>query len=119
MATIKMFTNTYVKILADADKPVLVDFWAEWCGPCGMLGPIMETISEELSDRLIVAKVNVDTDPVLAQKYGVMSIPTMILFVDGVQAHSFVGAMAKEDIVAEFIDFIPELPVETFDEEQQ
>ena len=112
MATIAMTIRDYKKTLETEKRAVLVEFWAGWCGPCSMLAPILEEISAELEDRLVVAKVDVDANPQMASQFGVMSIPTMILFVDGVQAHSFVGAMGKDDLVAEFIDFIPELPAQ-------
>ena len=83
------------------DKPVLVDFWAPWCGPCRALGPIVEQVGEELADRLAVYKCNVDDEGSLAQRFGIMSIPTLILFKGGEVAHTMVGSMPKADLIAE------------------
>ncbi len=90
------FENEVVK----ADQPVLVDFWAPWCGPCKMLGPVLEEIAEEKGDSLKVVKINVDENQDLAQKYEVMSIPTMFVFKGGEVADSFMGAMGKKDLLA-------------------
>jgi thioredoxin 1 len=79
----------------DSDTPVLVDFWAEWCGPCKMIGPSLEEISDELAGKVVVAKLNIDDHPDAPAKYGVRGIPTMILFKDGKIADTKVGAAPK------------------------
>ena len=87
--------------LASADKPVLVDFWASWCGPCRALGPVVDEISREMADRLTVYKCNVDDEADLATRFRIVSIPTLILFKGGKPAHTVVGNMPKPALVAE------------------
>ena len=91
MATKKVDTQSFQSDVLDNGKPVVVDFWAEWCGPCKMIGPSLEEISEEMAD-IEVAKVNIDENPDLAAKYGVRSIPTLLLFKNGEPAAVQVGA---------------------------
>ncbi len=79
----------------DSDTPVLVDFWAEWCGPCKMIGPSLEEISDELGEKVVIAKLNIDDHPEAPAKYGVRGIPTMILFKNGEIAETKVGAAPK------------------------
>ena len=95
MATKAVTDTSFQADVIDADKPVLVDFWAEWCGPCKMNGPALEEISEELADQVIIAKINIDENPDAPGKYGVRGIPTMILFKNGEAAATKVGAAPK------------------------
>ena len=94
-------TATFDSIIANADKAVLVDFWATWCGPCRALGPIVEQVGDEMADRLDVYKCNVDDESDLAQRFRIMSIPTLILFTGGEPVHTMVGSMPKADLIAE------------------
>ncbi len=87
--------------VVESDKPVLVDFWAPWCGPCRMVAPVLEEIAKERGDDLQIVKLNIDENPETAAKYQVMSIPTLILFKDGDIAHKVIGALPKRRLDAE------------------
>jgi thioredoxin 1 len=87
-------TDQFDKEVLESEQPVLVDFWAEWCGPCHAIAPVLDQIAQERSD-LKVVKLNIDEEPSIAQRYGVMSIPTLILFKDGEPQAAAVGAMPK------------------------
>jgi len=86
-----------------SDKPVLLDFWAEWCGPCKMIAPLLDEAADEYADKLAVVKLNIDENPNLAQKFGVRSIPTLMLFKDGAPHAQTLGAMSKSKL-NEFLD---------------
>ena len=88
-------TDTFEQEVLQSDKPVIVDFWAEWCGPCHAVAPVLDRIIEERGDELKLVKVNIDEEQELAQRYGVASIPTMILFRDGAPAAAAIGAQPK------------------------
>jgi thioredoxin 1 len=90
----------------DSDRPVLIDFWAEWCHPCHLITPHVEALSVELSQKLKVVKVNVDENPQLAGRYGVMSIPTLLLLTQGVEKVRLVGARSKEAIHSEIESYL-------------
>ena len=97
MAThaIEATEETFEQEVLGSDKPVVVDFWADWCGPCHMVAPVLDQIVEERGGELRLVKVNIDDQPELSQRYGVMSIPTMILFKDGEPAAAALGAQPK------------------------
>ncbi|HVO00070.1 MAG TPA: thioredoxin TrxA [Steroidobacteraceae bacterium] len=96
-------TAAFDQDVLKSDKPVLVDFWAEWCGPCRQIGPIVDEIAQERRDTLRVVKLNVDESPGLAQKFGVRGIPTLLLFKHGAVVAQKVGALRKPEL-ADFID---------------
>ena len=96
--TINVNEDDFGSEVLNSSKPVLVDFWAEWCGPCRQLAPTIDQISNEMFEKLKVVKVNIDNNPDCAQKYGVRGIPTMILFKDGKAVDTKVGALPKSSI---------------------
>ncbi len=98
---LKFTKSNFEELVLNADKPVLVDFWATWCMPCRMLSPTIEEIAEEAEGKAYVGKVNVDEEGELAMKYGVRSIPTLIFFQNGKEVNRMVGVQDKEDIEAQ------------------
>ena len=99
MATLKITDENFDTEVLKSSKPIVVDFWAEWCGPCKMVGPILEEISDEMANDVSIAKHNIDEEPNTPTKYGVRGIPTMLLFKDGELKSTKVGATPKSDIV--------------------
>lgn len=89
-----------------SDKPVIVDFWAEWCGPCRMVGPVVDQIGEEYGDKVKVLKLDVENNPATAMKYGITSIPAIYVFKDGEVAKQTVGAKPKAALEQEFAEFL-------------
>ena len=98
--------TTFDEEIAGASEPVLVDFWAEWCGPCKMVAPVLDEIADEHAGKLRIAKLNVDDNPAVAQRFGVMSIPTMIVFKDGQPAKRMVGAKGKGQLLQELNEYL-------------
>ena len=95
MATVQIDNSNFESDVLKASKPVVVDFWAEWCGPCKMIAPALEEISSEMAGQVKIAKVNIDENPELAAQYGVRSIPTLLMFKNGEIAANMVGAAPK------------------------
>jgi thioredoxin 1 len=98
MSIVHVNDTSFENQVLKANRPVLVDFWAEWCGPCKMIAPILEQVASEYSDRLEVAKVDVEDSQATAMKYGIRSIPTLMLFKNGVVQAQHVGMLSKEQL---------------------
>jgi thioredoxin 1 len=96
------FENDVVK----SDKPVVLDFWAPWCGPCRMMEPVLKELADEYGDKIVVGKLNVDENPATAQKYEILSIPTLLIFSGGEVAKKLVGAMPKKRLVEELAPWV-------------
>jgi thioredoxin 1 len=99
-------TATFDETVGSTEEAVLVDFWAEWCGPCKMIAPILDEVAGEQQGKVKVMKVNVDEQPDLARRFDVMSIPTLILFKDGAPAKRLVGARGKGQLLADLSDYL-------------
>ena len=100
MSTKNITDDNFDTEVIKSTKPVLVDFWAEWCGPCKQIGPVLEEISNEMIDQIVIAKHNIDNEPNTPTKYGVRGIPTMLLFKNGELKATKVGATTKSNIVS-------------------
>jgi thioredoxin 1 len=96
---IKLTDAEFENQVINSEKPILVDYWAEWCGPCKMIAPILEEIANEMSDKVLVGKLNVDENSQTPPKYGIRGIPTLILFKNGEAVGTHVGALSKSDLV--------------------
>ena len=98
MATVKISDSSFDEDVLKSSKPVIVDFWAEWCGTCKMIAPALEEISNEMSDQVTVAKLNIDDNPGTPSNYGVRGIPTLIMFKDGQAVAQKIGALPKSEL---------------------
>ncbi|MFL6138957.1 MAG: thioredoxin [Frankiaceae bacterium] len=105
-ATKTVTDQDFTTAVLQSDKPVLVDFWAEWCGPCKMVGPVVEEIATEHADKLSVVKLNIDENPETARAYQIMSIPTMSVFQGGRVVKSIVGAKPKAALLRDLAEFL-------------
>ena len=98
--------STFDEQVKSSEVPVLVDFWAEWCGPCKMVAPVLEEIASEQAGKIVIAKLNIDENLEIAQRFEVMSIPTLIVFKDGEPATRIVGARGKAQLLQEISDYL-------------
>jgi thioredoxin 1 len=105
-STITVTDGDFEQNVLRNEKPVLIDFWADWCGPCHMVAPVIEEIATEHTERLVVGKLDVDNNPETARRYGILSIPSMVLFVDGVEKKRIVGARGKAQILSELQEYL-------------
>ncbi len=107
---VQLEERTFDEYVKGADRPVLVDFWAEWCGPCKAMEPVLEEVASREAERMVVAKVDVDANPDLAARFGIMAIPTMILFVGGEEVCRIRGAMPAPALMERIAPHLPASP---------
>ena len=105
-APVNVTDSTFSDTVISSDKPVLVDFWATWCGPCKMVAPVLEEIAAEHADKITIAKLDIDQNPATARDYKIMSIPTMLLFQDGKAVKQIVGAKPKAALLNDLADVL-------------
>lgn len=105
---VNLTSATFDETINSSSTPIVVDFWAEWCGPCKMIAPLLSEIAAEKAGELTVAKLNVDDEPDLAMRFGVQSIPTLLVFKDGTLAKRMVGAKGKGQLLQELREFLPD-----------
>lgn len=106
MEPIELNSNNFEEVVLKSEKPVLVDFWAVWCGPCGVMSPLVDEVAREQEDRLVVGKLNCDESMDIAQKYGITGIPAFLLFKDGEVVEKVMGAMPKGELLGAFEKYL-------------